>query len=363
VNLWDLDTPALVIDLDRVEANVQEMAERARVAGVRLRPHTKTHKMPEIARLQVAAGARGITCAKLGEAEVMADAGFDDILVAYPLVGATKLERLGRLRERARVIVSLDSLEAAGGVGAVGVASGDPVEVYVEVDTGQHRLGRPPGAPTAELVARVAEVPGVRVLGLMTHAGHAYHAPVASHEALIDDEIAALEATLRCCAELGIALGEVSLGSTPTVRREMQRGSATEARPGTYVFNDTTMIDLGAATAETCAAHVLATVVSRPREDRIVLDAGSKCFSSDGDDRPRWLRVPGRDDITFEFINEEHAVAVVDLDRGRPPAIGDKLLVIPAHVCPVVNLFDSVTVVRGEAVEGELVVAGRGRVR
>ncbi len=363
MNLYDLDTPALVVDLDRLEANVEAMAARARGAGVRLRPHTKTHKTPEIARLQVAAGAAGITVAKLGEAEVMAAAGFGDILVAYPLYGAAKLERLARLRETARVIVSLDSVEVARGLGALGVASGDPIEVYVEVDTGLHRLGRPTGVATAELVERVAAVPGIAVLGLMTHAGHAYGAGPGELEALVEDEVAGLRATIELCARRGVEIPEISVGSTPTARAELGAAGVTEVRPGTYVFNDTTMIGLGAATEATCAAFVLATVVSRPSEDRFVIDAGTKCLTSDGDDRPGWLRVAGRDDLAVEFLNEEHGVGRLDPDRGRPLAIGDKVLVIPAHVCPVVNLFDSMTLVRAERVEGEWAIAARGRVR
>ena len=174
--LDELDTPALVIDLDALEANLAGMAAVAARAGVRLRPHTKTHKSPEIARMQVAAGAGGITCAKLGEAEVMAAAGLDDLLIAYPLVGEAKLRRLGGLLERARVRVSLDSVEVAEGLGRLGCDLGRDVEVLVEVDTGLHRLGRPPGRPTAELVGQVARVPGVEVVGLLTHAGHSYRA-------------------------------------------------------------------------------------------------------------------------------------------------------------------------------------------
>ncbi|MHB1906711.1 MAG: alanine racemase [Acidimicrobiales bacterium] len=363
MNLLDLDTPALVVDLDRLEANVEAMAARARAAGVRLRPHTKTHKTPEIARLQVAAGAAGITVAKLGEAEVMAAAGLTDILVAYPLVGAAKLERLARLRASARVIVSLDSLEVARGLGAIGVHSAEPVEVYVEVDTGLHRLGRPAGEATAELVERVAEVPGIRVLGLMTHAGHAYAADPGELEALVAEEVEGLRATMALCAQRGVALSELSVGATPTARLELARAGVTEARPGTYVFNDTTMIELGAAREATCAAHVLATVVSRPSEDRFVIDAGTKCLASDHDDRPGWLRVAGRDDLAFEFLSEEHGVGRLDLERGGGLAVGDKVLVIPAHVCPVVNLFDSMTLVRDGRVEGEWAIAARGRVR
>ena len=165
--LPDLDTPSLVFDLDVVERNVAEMAEVARNGGVRLRPHTKTHKSPLIARMQLDAGASGITVAKLGEAEVMVDAGIDDVLIAYPLVGGSKLARLRALMERAQIRTTTDSVEVAEGLGAVGRDLGRDVQVLVEVDTGLHRVGGAPGAPTVDLVQQVTRVPGVEVVGLL----------------------------------------------------------------------------------------------------------------------------------------------------------------------------------------------------
>lgn len=359
-----LDTPTLVVDLDRLGANIADMASRATSAGVRLRPHTKTHKIPEIARLQVAAGAAGITCAKVGEAEVMVDAGLDDVLIAYPVLGAQKLARLRALRERARILVSLDSVEVAEGLGALGVATKSPVEVYVEVDTGQHRLGTAPGAPTVDLARQVAGIRGLTLVGLLTHAGHANSVTnVAHRRVLIEREIDDLLTTQALCAQIGLELVEISVGSTPAARLEATSPGVTEMRPGTYVFNDTATIDHGVATGDTCALHVLATVVGRPTPERFVIDAGSKCFSSDGAGTSGWLRVAGRDDLTMEFTTEEHGVGTIDLARGGRLSIGDRLLVIPRHVCAVVNLFDTVTTTRGGEVTGELRVAGRGRVR
>jgi D-serine deaminase-like pyridoxal phosphate-dependent protein len=361
--LDDLDTPTLLIDLDALEANLAEMAAVAAKAGVRLRPHTKTHKSPEIARMQVEAGAAGITCAKLGEAEVMADAGLDDLLVAYPLVGEPKLRRLRALLERARVRVSLDSGEVAEGLGRVGRDLGRDVEVLVEVDTGLHRLGRPPGPPTAELVGQVARVPGVEVVGLFTHAGHAYRARgpaelrhAAEREALDLVETAAL------CRRHGIALEEVSVGSTPTARTGAFVDGVTEIRPGTYALNDATMMRLGVATEATAAARVLATVVARPTAERFVVDAGSKCFTTDNmGSVPDWLVVAGRPDLHLDFLSEEHGVG--HRDGGGELRIGDRLQVIPSHACNCVNLFDLAFGVRGGRVERELPIAGRGKVR
>jgi D-serine deaminase-like pyridoxal phosphate-dependent protein len=361
--LAELETPALLVDLDALEANLAEMAAVAARAGVRLRPHTKTHKSPEIAHLQVAAGAAGITCAKLGEAEVMADAGLDDLLIAYPLVGDDKLRRLAALLERARVRVTLDSVEVAEGLGRLGRELGRDLEVLVEVDTGLHRLGRPPGPPTADLVGRVARVPGVQLAGLLTHAGHAYRAPTAAElRRLAEREVLDLVETAELCRRQGIDLAEISVGSTPTARIGAFVDGVTEIRPGTYALNDATMMRLGVATEAMTAARVLATVVARPTVERFVLDAGSKCFTTDNMGTvPDWLVVAGRPDLHMDFLSEEHGVG--HRDGGEELRIGDRLQVIPSHVCGCVNLFDVAYGVRRGKLERELPIAGRGRVR
>jgi D-serine deaminase-like pyridoxal phosphate-dependent protein len=361
--LPELETPALLIDLDALEANLAEMAAVAARAGVRLRPHTKTHKSPEIARMQLEAGAAGITCAKLGEAEVMADAGLDDLLVAYPLVGEGKLRRLRDLMERARVRASLDSVEVAEGLGRIGRERGRDVEVLVEVDTGLHRLGRPPGRPTAELVGRVARVPGVEVVGLLTHAGHAYRAGAPEERRRVAErEVLDLVETAELCRRDGIAIGEISVGSTPTARTGAFVDGVTELRPGTYALNDTTMMRLGIATEATAAARVLVTVVARPADDRFVVDAGSKCFTTDNmGSVPDWLVVAGRPDLHMDFLSEEHGVGhPADGDGVR---IGDRLQVIPSHACTCVNMFDVAYGVRDGQVERQFQIAGRGKVR
>lgn len=361
MNVDELETPSLLFDLDVVERNVAEMAELARSAGVRLRPHTKTHKCPEIARMQLDAGASGITVAKLGEAEVMLDgAGVEDVLIAYPIWGDDKLRRLRELRERARVLVSLDSVEVAEGIGRV-AGSGGPVEVLVEVDTGHHRLGRPPGEPTAQLVAEITRVRGIEVLGLLTHAGHAYQAPPDELAAVAKLETEDLVRTAELCERAGVPIREISVGATPTVRAEAGSPGVTEVRPGTYVFNDVQQLRLGVATEAACGARVLATVVSRPDEERFVIDAGTKCFTSDGGDGPPFPGrgvVAGRPDLVLDFLTEEHGVG-----HGPNVRIGDRLEAIPLHVCSTVNMFDVAYGVRGGVVERELAIAARGKVR
>jgi D-serine deaminase-like pyridoxal phosphate-dependent protein len=361
-----LDTPALLIDLDMVDRNVREMSEVARAAGVKLRPHTKTHKCPEIAGMQVEAGATGITVAKLGEAEVMADAGFDDLLVAYPIWGRWKLDRLRALSERAAVRVSLDSVEVAEGVGSVGRTLGRPLPVLVEVDTGHHRLGRPPGEPTVQLAKQVGAIEGVELLGLLTHGGHAYRSGT-------DDELRTaaeregldLVETAEACRAAGIPIREISVGSTPTARTVANVAGVTEIRPGTYIYNDVQQMRLGVASEATCAAKVLVTVISRPDAQRFVVDAGSKAFSSDGaDDAPRFPGkgvVAGRPDLRLDFFTEEHGVGHVEGDTDL--RIGDRLEVIPLHACSCVNLFDVAFGVRAGEVERELPIAGRGKTR
>jgi D-serine deaminase-like pyridoxal phosphate-dependent protein len=361
----DFDTPSLLIDLDVLERNIAEMAEVARDAGVRLRPHTKTHKSPEIARMQVEAGASGITVAKLGEAEVMVDAALDDVLVAYPLVGETKLARLRGLLERADVRVTTDSIEVAEGIGRVGRDIGRAVGVLVEVDTGLHRVGRAAGAPTVELAQQVARVPGVEVLGLLTHAGHAYRSSSPEElRATAEREGLDLVETAAACAAAGVELREISVGSTPTARIVARVPGVTEIRPGTYVCNDVQQMRLGVATEATCAVRVLTAVVAHPTEERFVLDAGSKAFTSDGADGPAFPGrgvVAGRPELRLDFMNEEHCVGHrTGADDVR---IGDRLEVIPLHACSTVNMFDVAFGLRDGVVEREIAIEARGRMR
>jgi len=359
--LGDLDTPSLLIELDILERNLVAMAEVARAAGVRLRPHTKTHKSPRIARMQLDAGAEGVTVAKLGEAEVMADAGVEDILVAYPIVGEQKLVRLRALLERARVRTTSDSIEVAEGLGRLGREMGRDVEMFIEVDTGLHRMGRPPGEPTAALVREVAGVRGAHVAGLLTHAGHAYWSTDSNDlRAAAEREGRDLVETAERCAQDGIELREISVGSTPTARHVAQVPGVTEIRPGTYVFNDVQQMRLGVATEADCAVRVLATVVSRVGE-RFVLDAGTKAFSSDGGDGPPFPGrgvVAGRPELRLDFMNEEHVVGHIEGDHDL--WIGDRLEVVPLHVCSAINLFDVAYGVRAGLVEEEIPIAARG---
>ncbi|MFD8786412.1 D-TA family PLP-dependent enzyme [Kitasatospora sp. NPDC059599] len=358
----EVDTPDVMVDLDVLERNIERMAAALRAKGLRLRPHAKTHKMPEIAARQLAAGAVGLTVATIGEAEVFAEHGATDLFIAYPLwIGPRQAERLRRLATTARIAIGTDSVEAAETAGRhLGDAAGG-IEVLVEIDSGHHRSGVSPAR--AVEVAGAAARAGLRVAGVFTFPGHGY-APQMPAKAAAQEEQALGEAAEALTAA-GFEVTRVSGGSTPTA--ELTGTSAiTEARPGVYVFGDAQQWELGRCAVEDIALTVAATVVSRHEGDgatprRVVVDAGSKVL---GGDRPAWATGFGQlidhPEARITALSEHHATVVWPAD-GDLPALGERLRVIPNHVCVAVNLVDDVAVVR----DGELVdrwrVAARGR--
>lgn len=357
----DLDTPAVVIDLDVVETNIRQMQQVADAAGVKLRPHTKTHKSRFFAEQQLAHGAAGLAVAKLGEAEVLVSV-CDDLLVAYPILGEHKLRRLGALLERARVRVTTDSLEVARGYNALGESLGRPIEVYLEVDCGLGRLGVSP-QDSFDLAKQIVALPAVRLVGVMTHGGFSYNdsTPAALRASAIREgqPLIDLAAKLRA---IDIPIEEVSVGSTPTAPYVAAVPGVTELRPGTYIFNDLKLVATGDVAPQQCAANVLVTVVSRPAPDRAVVDGGSKTFTSDTGVQPGYGRVVGMPGVWLERLSEEHGWLRID-DPALPLAVGDRLLITPNHVCPVINLHDEVYGVRHGEVERAITVDGRGKLR
>jgi D-serine deaminase-like pyridoxal phosphate-dependent protein len=365
-NVGDLDTPAVLVHLDRLDANLGDMADRAKRAGVRLRPHAKTHKSAWIAAEQLRRGAAGLTVAKLGEAEAFVEAGVKDILIAYPIVGEAKLARLRALAQQGRIITTLDDPVVADGLSRMARSLTTPLEVMVEVDSGLHRVGRAPGEESAALALAVARLPGLRFLGLLTHAGHAYRAgSPGEREQIAMGEADALVKTAELLADGGVDPIELSLGSTPTLASieavKAAYPAITEIRPGTYVFNDGNLIALGVATEAECALSVLVTVVSRPAADRMVVDAGSKTLAADAGRADGFGRVVKHPDHLVETLSEEHAV--IRLPQGAEWRIGDRLEIIPNHACPVPNLADTILGVRDGHVEREIKVDARGRNR
>ncbi len=361
-NTQTLSTPAVVVDLDVLEKNVSRMAARAREAGVKLRPHAKTHKCPEIGRLQRAAGAWGLSLAKVGEAEAFVAAGFDDLFLAYPTVGDDKARRLLALSERARLAAGVDSAEGARSLAAAFADAGRTLDVVLKVDVGYGRVGVLPER-AAELARAVAGEKGLRLRGIFTHAGHGY---LADSRAGVE-EVARLEGerlveTAQRLREAGLPVDEVSVGSTPTAARAMRVPGVTECRPGNYVFHDASQVALGTCTLEDCALTILATVVSVPAADRAVVDAGSKTLSSD----PLRPKGGGHGQILgrasrLEKLSEEHGVIAVA--PGETFRVGERVRILPNHACVVANLHDSLIGVSGDRVETVLEVAARGRVR
>jgi D-serine deaminase-like pyridoxal phosphate-dependent protein len=357
----DLPTPAVLVDLDVLERNVARMAAGARESGVRLRPHLKTHKCLEIGRLQLAAGAAGACVAKVGEAEVFVEAGFDDLFIAYPIVGGDKGRRLLALADRARLAVGADSLEGARSLATPFREAGRRLDVLLKVDVGYGRVGVRPRQVLA--VARaVAKTPGLRLRGVFTHAGHAYGARTRREvERIARLEGESLARTAVRLRRAGLPIEEVSIGSTPTAALAMRVPGVTECRPGNYVFHDGTQVALGTCAVEDCALTVLATVVSVPAADRAVVDAGSKTLSSDPL-RPRpggYGRVLGRRGA-LQKLSEEHGV--VSVPRGESYRVGERVRLLPNHACVVANLHDRLIGVSGNRVEALLPVAARGRV-
>jgi D-serine deaminase-like pyridoxal phosphate-dependent protein len=373
MDLFSVPTPRAFIDRPRLQHNIAAMQALASSAGVRLRPHAKTHKSPAIARMQLDAGAVGLCCAKLGEAEVFAAAGITDIRLPYPINPANASRVVALLDRGVRLSIIVDDGEVAAAWSAAMVRAGRRLDVMVKVDVGFHRCGVDPQSPrVVDTIRGVSDLAGVRLLGLLSHAGHGYHATSEEELAAIADrEIAILTTLAARVRDAGVDVGEISVGATPTARFITRQRGATEMRPGNYVFFDRTQIGLGAARLDDCAFWVVSTVVSRPAPTRINFDAGSKTLTNDGVRGfgtqvghglvCRDLENPTPDpSIVIERLSEEHATARVSADC--PLAIGDRVRILPNHSCVVSNLMDELLVVEGTAVVDTLAVAARGRI-
>ena len=360
-----LDTPALIVDLDRLDHNIASMVHQARRAGLALRPHFKTHKSTAIARRQLAAGAVGITVAKLDEAEALIDDGIEaSILLAYQVVAAPKIDRAIRLAAKGRLILAIDSAAGATTLARSASAAGIRLDVWIEIDSGLKRCGVVV-AEAAALAHLVSGIDALRLTGMFTHAGQSY---AAKDEGEVE-AIAALEASsvvdaARSARAIGIPVETVSAGSTPTARFLTSASGLTEMRPGTYVFYDELQVALGTTQREHCALSVATTVISRPAADRAVIDAGSKTFGLDqGAHSSSLLTEYGHlVDATGALVrlSEEHGVLEIPTDS--PIAIGDRIRVVPNHACPVSNLGRSFYGIRGRTVEEVISIDASGGV-
>jgi D-serine deaminase-like pyridoxal phosphate-dependent protein len=348
MNIEQLDTPVPVIDLDRMEANITRLQQYMDQHGIANRPHIKTHKVPQIARLQVEAGAAGICCQKVSEAEVMVEAGLDDVFIPYNIIGQAKLERLMALAARAHISVVADAVTTVRGYAQAAQDAGLELPVLVEFDTGMHRCGVGLPEEAAELARLIARSPGLKFAGLMTF----------PHNAASDDFVSD---TRRLLQSAGVAIPCVSYGGTPTVWEAHLRSEVTEYRAGTYVYGDRSLLASGAVAPDQIALTVVTTVVSRPTSDRGIIDGGSKTFSSDLLGMTGHGLILEYPEARFYGMSEEHG-NVDFAECPRKPEIGERLTVIPNHCCPVSNLFDSVVGVRGDVVEVTWPVAARGTV-
>ncbi len=347
----EFGTPAVVIDLDRVEKNIARVQEICDAGKVGNRPHIKTHKSPVIARMQVDAGASGITCQKLGEAEVMVDGGLNDILISYNLLGSEKMGRLGALLKRADITVAADNPTVVKGLTEAAAIAERPLKVVVECDTGRKRAGVETAKEAIELARLIGGLPGLEFAGFMFYPTETSWPET---QRFYDDARAGVR-------EAGLRDTVVSTGGTPNLVNVGKLTGATEHRAGTYIFNDRMTMASGAAELDDCALTVFTTVVSRAAQERGILDAGSKTLTPDpGAGLDGYGLILEHPQARIKGFAEEHGFLDLSACNERPQ-VGDVLRVIPNHVCVVVNMVDRMIAVRGGEIVDVLPVAARGK--
>lgn len=362
MKIHEIETPAVLIDTETLNRNLMRMAGYCRTHNLALRPHTKTHKIPEIAHLQIRYGASGITVAKLGEAEVMANAGLSDVAVVYPLWGESKWRRLAELAKRVRVSVTMDSLAVAEGISKVAAEADVEIGIRLEFDTGFGRCGLPLDGRSTDIARRIMVLPKLRWEGISVYPGHIM-GNRQIREQNITFENAQLDRLFELLDSAGVPYPLVSGGNTPAAFQSHRFHGITEIRPGTYIFNDRNTVDAESAGYADCAATVLTTVVSTSVAHRAVIDAGSKTLSADtlhSGEQKHFGYVHDHPELILERLSEEHGhLAIPDDSRIR---VGDRLRVIPNHICPCINLQDRVFVISGDEVVDQWKVAGRGMI-
>lgn len=347
-----IETPAVLVDLDIARRNVLAFQAYADRNGIRVRPHIKTHKLPQMAELQLDAGAIGITCQKVTEAEAMVDgsARIEDVLITYNLLGTEKLARLARLNEKVTVSVVADNGTVVDGLAAFFADAGKPLTVLVECNTGADRCGVGTPSEAARLARRIAEAPGLRFGGLMTY-------PPADGAARVQTFMSDAK---RLIEAEGLEVPCITSGGTPGMMQAAEAPIASEHRPGTYIYNDRSLVARGVASWDDCALTVLATVVSVPSENRAIIDAGSKVLTSDLLGLTGYGHVLGRDDMRIDQLSEEHGRLVSDGPIGLK--VGEQVRIVPNHACVVTNMVDAVHVIESGTPKGTWTVVARGRV-
>lgn len=353
-----LDTPSLIVDLDIMERNVARIVDACAAGGVGWRPHCKSHKSPDIARRQIAAGAIGITCAKLSEAEMLVDAGIRDILIANQIVGPIKLERLMRLRRQADIAVAVDGVENAAELARAAEASGVRLRVLIEVDTGTERAGVLPGEPVLALARRVGAYGSLHLAGLMTWEGHTTRiVDPAEKRCAIAQAVGAVVASAQLCRDAGIPIGIVSCGGTGTFETTTTIPGVTEIQAGGGIFGDVRYRTIYNVPVD-YALTVLATVTSRPTPTRIIADAGKKAMSTDGG-MPFPLDVP---DIERVGFSAEHAKVELKAPSATP-RVGERIRLIVGYADTTVHLHSEIFAARRGRVEDVWPIPAAARLR
>ena len=360
----NIETPGMVIDIEKVIHNIKKFQIYANRLGMFLRPHIKTHKIIELAKLQIKMGARGILCAKISEAEVMFAGGIDDIFVAYPIIGENKIKRLLSLNKKAKIIVGVDSYEGAMALSDAAFAQEQRIEVRIEIDTGMRRTGVPV-EKVAALAKSIKDLPGLNITGIYTYKSAILNGKATDdYKAAADEEDRLMQKAAGLMKAEGLNVSEIGGGSTSTAEY-MSSGVLTEMHVGTYIFADAKRVKSGSATLEECAACVHVTVVS-VSPGRAIIDGGVKAFGGDmkGDTPPLFLKgygiVRGYPDLKFSSMTEEHGVLESEDGTDTGLQIGQVLQIVPNHICSAINLYNYVYVLRENSVLEKVNVDCRG---
>lgn len=352
IEIESVDTPAVLVDLDIAQRNIDRFQAYADAHGLKVRPHIKTHKLPAIAEMQLRAGAVGITCQKVSEAEAMiaGSPAIRDVLITYNIVGAEKLQHLAALARKVSLAVVADSEAVVDGLSTCFSKEPSPLRVLVECNTGADRCGVETPEAAARLARRIEDAPGLVFGGLMTY-------PPAGGTAAVQSFMSRAKALIEA---QGMSVATVTSGGTPSMAEAALAPVTTEYRPGTYVYNDRSLVARGVCGFEECALTVLATVVSVPTANRAIIDAGSKTLTSDLLGLAGHGHVLGRPDIAIDQLSEEHGRLVSEGPIGL--AVGDKVRIVPNHACVVTNMVDAVHIIRNGKRAGTWPVAARGRI-
>lgn len=364
-NKWDIDTPALLVDLKILQKNIDEMQKRANKSGVNLRPHLKSHKTPAIAKMQLEAGAIGITVAKVSEAKVLIGEGLVNIFIGNEIYGSQKTEKLREMARKAKICIGVDNKEQISLLSQTFKDEEDPIEVLIEIETGNERSGLLPGPELVEFAKFIKKTPGVTLGGIFTHEGHTYNANTPIECAGLSkksqkDILYAASLILKA----GIELEVVSIGATPSLLHGAVLPGITEIRPGTYALMD---VAQGHSIGDfnRCAVTVLATVVSKPTSERIILDAGRNALTSFTRNEGicsalEYGLIKGFDDLWLNRLFDEHGL--INSKKAHSMFnIGDKIEIIPNHVCLTFNLYDKMYLIENERIHDELPILCRGK--